>query len=327
MSATILTFAEQRDGKLRRPSLEAISEARRLADACGGAVAAVLVGSGVSGLAQELAAYGADRVVVYDDPGLAAYATESYARAVAHAIAETKPQIVLIAFTATGKDLAPRVAGRVGGGLATDCVALSMNGDRLEARRPLYAGKVFARVAWEGEPQIATLRANVFPLGSPDASRKAEVHSLTVSVDARARVRETKAVAGGAVELTEAQIVVSGGRGLKGPEHFQLVRDLADALGAAVGASRAVVDDGWVDHQLQVGQTGKTVSPSLYVACGISGAIQHLAGMSSSRVIVAINKDPDAPIFKVANYGIVGDVFEVLPKLTSAAKEYFASKG
>jgi electron transfer flavoprotein alpha subunit len=174
---------------------------------------------------------------------------------------------------------------------------------------------------------MASLRPNVFALGTPDASRRAEVVKGTVDTSSRARVTGVKAAGEGKLELTEAQIIVSGGRGLKGPENFHLVSDLAEAMGAAVGASRAVVDAGWVEHQLQVGQTGKTVSPSVYVACGISGAIQHLAGMSTSKYIVAINKDPDAPIFKVANYGILGDVFEVLPKLTEAAKAYFASRG
>jgi electron transfer flavoprotein alpha subunit len=197
---------------------------------------------------------------------------------------------------------------------------------RLEARRPMYAGKAYATVRWEGEPQMATLRPNVFPVGPADAARKAEVKKETVDTSARAKVTAVHATAAGKVELTEAQIIVSGGRGLKGPENFHLIESLASAMGAAVGASRAVVDAGWVDHQYQVGQTGKTVSPTLYVACGISGAIQHLAGMSSSKYIVAINKDADAPIFKVANYGVVGDLFELLPKLTEAAKRYFAGK-
>lgn len=192
----------------------------------------------------------------------------------------------------------------------------------------MYAGKAFATVRWEGDPQMATLRPNVFPLGKREDGRKLEtVTGVPDDRTARAKVVRVEATAAGKVELTEAQIIVSGGRGLKGPEHFHLVENLAQALGAAVGASRAIVDAGWVDHQMQVGQTGKTVSPTLYVAAGISGAIQHLAGMSSSKVIVAINKDPDAPIFKVANYGIVGDVFQVLPKLTAAAKAYFAAKG
>jgi len=316
----VLTFAEVREGKLRRPALEAVSTARRLADALGGAVQSVLVGSGVAGLAGELGSYGADRVHVFDEPALSAYATESWSRALAHVIAQEKPAAVLVPYTAMGKDLAPRVAGRLGAGLASDVVSLDVKDGRLEARRPVFAGKAIATVRWEGEPQMATLRPNVFPLGTPDAGRKAETVKGSADLGTpRARVVSVQAGGSGKVELTEAQIIVSGGRGLKGPENFHLVEELASALGAAVGASRAVVDAGWVDHQLQVGQTGKTVSPTLYVAAGISGAIQHLAGMSSSKVIVAINKDPDAPIFKVADYGIVGDVFELLPKLTAAA--------
>ena len=324
---TILTFAEQRDGKLRRASLETVSEARRLAGALGADVAAVVVGPGSESLAGELASYGADRVVVFDAAAFGTYATEAWARALAQAITEAKPSVVLVPFTAIGKDLAPRVAAKIGAGLASDCVGFEVKGGALAARRPIYAGKAYSTVEWSGEPRMATLRPNVFPLGPPDPSRKAEVRKATVDTAARARVTEVKAAEAGKVQLTEAQIIVSGGRGLKGPEHFHLVEGLANAMGAAVGASRAVVDAGWVDHQMQVGQTGKTVSPSLYVACGISGAIQHLAGMSSSKVIVAINKDPDAPIFKVANYGVLGDVFEVLPKLTEAAKAHFASRG
>jgi electron transfer flavoprotein alpha subunit len=327
MATTILTFAELRDGKPRRASLEVVSEARRLAGALGASVAAVVVGPGSEAAAGELASYGTDVVRVFDDPALATYATEAYARALAQAIGDTKPSVVLVPFTAMGKDFAPRVAAKVGAGLASDCAALEAKGGRLVARRPVYAGKAYATVEWAGEPQMATLRPNVFPLGKPDPSRRAEVVKATVDASARARVTGVQAMAQGKVQLTEAQVIVSGGRGLKGPEHFHLVERLAEALGAAVGASRAVVDAGWVDHQMQVGQTGKTVSPSLYVACGISGAIQHLAGMSSSKTIVAINKDPDAPIFKVADYGILGDVFEVLPKLTEAAKAHFTSRG
>jgi electron transfer flavoprotein alpha subunit len=290
-------------------------------------VESVVIGSDAPGLESELGSYGADRVHVFSDAGLSAYATEPYARALAQVVAETKPALVLIPFTAMGKDLAPRVAARTGAGLVSDCVALAVKDGRVEARRPMYAGKAYATVRWVGEPQMATLRANVFPLGQPDAARKAERVAGTVDVASRARVTATRATAAGKVELTEAQIIVSGGRGLKGPEHFHLVQELGEAFGAAVGASRAVVDAGWVDHQMQVGQTGKTVSPTLYIACGISGAIQHLAGMSSSKVIVAVNKDAEAPIFKVANYGIVGDAFEVMPKLTEAAKAYFGAKG
>jgi electron transfer flavoprotein alpha subunit len=323
----ILTFAEQRDGKLRRAALEVVSEAKRLAGALGGTVSTVVVGPGTEALAAELASYGAEKVHVFDDAAYGEYATEAWARAVASVVAETKPAVVLFPMTALGKDLAPRVAGKADAGLASDCVALEVKDGRLTARRPMYAGKAYATVAWEGEPQMASLRPNVFPLESPDTSRKAEVVKGTADTSSRAKVTSTETTAQGKVELTEAQIIVSGGRGLKGPENFPLVSNLAEVMGAAVGASRAVVDAGWVDHQMQVGQTGKTVSPSLYIACAISGAIQHLAGMSTSKYIVAINKDPDAPIFKVANYGILGDVFEVLPKLTEAAKAHFASQG
>ncbi len=324
--AIILCLAEQKDGKLRRASLETVSEARRLAGPLGASVSAVLLGPGSSALAGELAAYGADKVHVFEDAAFASYATEAYARAFAQVITETKPSVVLVPFTALGKDLAPRVAAKVGAGLASDCVALAVEGGKLMARRPVYAGRAYATVSWAGEPQLASLRPNVFPLGAPDNARQAEVVKGSCDGTARAKVVSFAASGQGKVQLTEAQIVVSGGRGLKGPEHFHLVEDLAEAMGAATGASRAVVDAGWVDHQLQVGQTGKTVSPSLYVACGISGAIQHLAGMSSSKCIVAINKDKEAPIFKVADYGIVGDVFEVLPKLTEVVKAHFASR-
>ena len=322
----ILTFAEQRGGTLRRSSLEVVSEAKRLAGAIGGGVSTAVVGPGSEGLAAELASYGAEKVHVFDDAAYGDYATEAWAAVVASVIAETKPAVVLFPMTAMGKDLAPRVAAKAEAGLASDCVSLEVKDGRLSARRPMYAGKAYATVEWDGEPQIASLRPNVFPLETPDTSRSAEVVKGSADTASRAKVTSTEASAQGKIELTEAQIIVSGGRGLKGPENFVLVSDLADAMGAAVGASRAVVDAGWVEHQMQVGQTGKTVSPTLYVACGISGAIQHLAGMSSSKCIVAVNKDPDAPIFKVADYGILGDVFEVLPRLTEAAKAHFASK-
>jgi electron transfer flavoprotein alpha subunit len=322
----ILTFAEQREGAPRRAALEAVSEARRLADGLGVKVVSVALGPGASAAAGELAAYGADLVHVFEDAALAAYSTEAYARALAQVIGQEKPTVVLLPFTALGKDLAPRVAARLGAGLVSDCVSLAVKNGQLEARRPMYAGKAFATVRCEGEPQMATLRPNVFALGPKDAGRKAEIVEGQVDPTARTRVTAVAASSEGKVELSEAQVIVSGGRGLKGPEHFHLVQELGQAFGAAVGASRAVVDAGWVDHHMQVGQTGKTVSPTLYIACGISGAIQHLAGMSSSKFIVAINKDADAPIFKIANYGLVGDVFEILPKLTAAAKAYFAAK-
>jgi electron transfer flavoprotein alpha subunit len=222
-----------------------------------------------------------------------------------------------------GKDLAPRVAARLGAGLAADCIAVAVEGGRLVATRPVFAGKAQQKVAFPGRPALLSLRPKVFPAAA-GAGRTARVETLEIAwspADARARVRSVEAAAGGSVDLTEAEIIVSGGRGLKGPEHFKVIEALAEALGATVGASRAVVDAGWRPHADQVGQTGKTVSPKLYVAIGISGAIQHLAGMSSSRCIVAINKDPEAPIFKIADYGIVGDLFEVVPALTEEVKK------
>jgi electron transfer flavoprotein alpha subunit len=218
----------------------------------------------------------------------------------------------------------PRVAAKLGVGLAQDCIeAQIIEGQQLECVRPIYAGKAYARVRLLMTPAMATLRPNVFSLGAPDTSRSAETAPFAPDLDpakVRAVVKETREAEGQKIELTEANIIVSGGRGVKGPEFFPMVEELADALSGALGASRAAVDAGWIDHQHQVGQTGKTVSPTLYIACGISGAIQHLAGMSSSKFIVAINKDPEAPIFNVADYGIVGDIFEVVPALTQAIK-------
>jgi electron transfer flavoprotein alpha subunit len=228
-----------------------------------------------------------------------------------------------------GRDLLPRVAARLGVGLAQDCIEMRIvEGQQLECVRPIYAGKAYARVRPTMVPAMATLRPNVFSLGAADTARGAETETFTPELSAEqihASVKETKASSGQKVELTEANIIVSGGRGVKGPENFPMIEQLADALGGALGASRAAVDAGWIDHQHQVGQTGKTVSPTLYVACGISGAIQHLAGMSSSKYIVAINKDPEAPIFNVADYGIVGDIFAVVPALTEAVKKLKSS--
>jgi electron transfer flavoprotein alpha subunit len=327
--AGIVAFVEHKDGKVRRASLETVSEARRLAEAgLGGPVVAVAVGSGATAAAAEAGAHGADRVHAFEDGALSAYATEAWARAVVAVVQKEQPKAILAAFTSVGRDLMPRVAATLGSGLVSDCVALSVRDGGLEARRPVYAGKAFATVAFAGDgPQVATLRPNIFALGPKDEGRKAEVVAGEVDTSARARVKAVSAAGEGKVELSEAQTIVSGGRGLKGPENFHLVEELGQAFGAAVGASRAIVDAGWVAHDLQVGQTGKTVSPTLYVACGISGAIQHVAGMSSAKYIVAINKDADAAIFKIATYGLVGDLFEILPRLTAALKAHFAAKG
>ncbi len=316
--AGILVFVEQRNGVVRQASLQAVSEAHRQA---GGDVAAVLVGSGVGGAAPGLGAYGAAKVFVADDPNLALYSSEGYGEAVAKAVEATSPDAVFFAGTAMGRDLAPRVAAILGVDALADVVALEKDGGQFVARRPVYSSKAFATVDSAGsKPQVISLRPNVF--AAEETAGSAEVVALDgLALAIRAVVKELIDTGGGEIDVAEADIIVSGGRGLKGPENFALIRSLADALGGAVGASRAAVDAGWIAHKHQVGQTGKVVSPSLYIAAGISGAIQHLAGMNSSKIIVAINKDPDAPIFKIADYGIVGDLFAVIPPMVEEVKK------
>jgi electron transfer flavoprotein alpha subunit len=318
--AGILVFIEQRNGNLRKASLEALSEAKRLASGAGLAVDAVLAGHGIAGKAAELGKYGAGRVFVADEEKLALYSAEGYAAAVRAAVERSAPVALFMAATALGRDLSGRVAARLGWGCLADVVRVRIEGGAVVATRPVYSGKALATADGAGKPVVVTLRPNVFPVVVGDG--KTEVEALPRATgDIRAVVREILAKEGGELDVAEADVIVSGGRGIKGPENFALIRDLAKLLGAAVGASRAVVDAGWIDHAHQVGQTGKVVSPSLYIACGISGAIQHLAGMSSSKVIVAINKDPEAPIFKVADYGIVGDLFQVVPPLIEEIKK------
>ena len=310
--AGILVFIEQRNGNLRKASLEVLSEAKRLASGANLPVNAVLVGHGIGTRAAELGKYGAAKVFVADEERLARYSAEGYAAAVRAAVERCEPGAVFMAATALGRDLSGRLAARLGWGCLADVVRLSMEGGAVVATRPVYSGKALATADGAGKPVVVTLRPNVFPAEAGDG--KAEPEALPqVSGALRAVVKEILAKEDGELDVAEAEVIVSGGRGIKGPENFALIRDLAKLLGAAVGASRAVVDAGWIDHAHQVGQTGKVVSPSLYIACGVSGAIQHLAGMSSTKVIVAINKDPEAPIFKVADYGIVGDLFQVVP--------------
>jgi electron transfer flavoprotein alpha subunit len=315
--AGILVFVEQRNGSIRAASLQAISEARRH----GATVTAVLVGSGVGDAAGSLGEYGAEKVFIADDQSLGLYSAEGYAEAVVRAVEQVDPNAVFFAGTAMGRDLAPRVAARLGVSALADAVGLELDGEAFVVRRPVYSGKAFASVDAAGKsPQVISLRPNVF--ATEETGGSAEVVALDgLELDIRAAVTELVDTGRGEVDVAEADIIVSGGRGIKGPENFALIRELAEALGAAVGASRAVVDAGWIEHKHQVGQTGKVVSPSLYVACGISGAIQHLAGMSSSKVIVAINKDPDAPIFKVADYGVVGDLFGVIPPMVEEVRK------
>jgi electron transfer flavoprotein alpha subunit len=324
--AGILVFAEQREGRIKRVALEALGAARRLLPQVGGEVVAVLIGAGVASEAKALAAGGADKVYLVERPEFRFYSSEGYGSAVADLAKKMDASLILMGATAMGKDLGPKTAAKLGGCFAGDCIALDVDEKGiLTASRPMFGGKVFSKVtSRQPKFQVATLRPNVFALNPPDPSKAPAVETYSPAVDLSglvAKVKEVLSAAGSKVELTEARIIVSGGRGLKGPENFYLVENLAEALGAAVGASRAAVDAGWKPHAYQVGLTGKTVSPLLYIACGISGAIQHQAGMSSSKYIVAINKDPNAPIFKIANYGIVGDVFEILPLLTEAVKK------
>jgi electron transfer flavoprotein alpha subunit len=316
-----LVIAEKTDDTIKKPSFEALGLANRL----GSQVAAVLLGSNLGDLPSQLAHYGAQTVYLADDASLEPYTSEAHTAVLADLVGQMQPDLILMGATAMGRDLAPRLAGRLGIALASDCIDLQPEDGDLRIIRPMYAGKLIATVDQKSSPQFATLRPNVLPMPEPDTSRTATIETLTVqAVDVRAQVKDIVEAAAGQVELTEATIIVSGGRGVKGPEGFEPVRELADTLRAALGASRAAVDAGWIPYAHQVGQTGKTVTPNLYIACGISGAIQHLAGMKTSQVIVAINKDPDAPIFKVADYGIVGDLFEVVPALTAEFKKLLA---
>ncbi len=317
----ILIVAEQREQLLKKHAFEAVRTGRTLADQAGGQAVALVIGSGVKDLAGSLGTYGAQRVLVADDPRLQAYSTTAYARIIADAAAAEKADVVLMGASAMGKDCAPRVAVRLDAGLASDCTALKIENGDIIATRPVYAGKALTDVRITSAVKVITLRPNVFPAGTPSGSAVAPESVALALTDADLVTRVTgTSKAAGKIDVAEADIIVTGGRGLKGPENFAMIEELAGVLGAAVGASRAVVDAGWRPHEEQVGQTGKTVSPSLYIAVAVSGAIQHLAGMSSSKYIVAVNKDKDAPIFQVADYGIVGDAFEIIPALTRETK-------
>ena len=327
MSNAILVFIEQRNGEIKKASLEALSEGRRLADKTGGPLVALIIGSDLAGLTDKIAGFGPDRIMLADSPLLEKYSNEGYASQIAEAVKQAAPTILIMAFTAMGFDLAPRVAGRLQAGLITDCTHLEMGENNLlDVTKPLYSGKVVGTIRFTGKklPQIVALRPNVFPLLEENINKEPEILQIDTGVtdaDVRCKIREILKPDAAAVDLTEANIIVSGGRGMKGGENFGMLQEVADILGGAIGASRSAVDAGWIDHQFQVGQTGKIVSPTLYIACGISGAIQHFAGMSSSKYIVAINKDPDAPIFKAADFGIIGDVFQILPVLKEELKK------
>lgn len=320
----ILVYIEIREEKVKKSSLEVLSEGKRRAGELKTEAHAVIVGHGAEGLASEVIPYGASKVYVLENSLLAQYSASSYSLALVSLIEEIKPEIILFPATSMGKDLAPRLAAKLGVGLATDCISTACKDGKLEVVRPIFAGKVLATVSLKSSPQIASLRPNVFPLLEAGAE-KGEVVKKEVVIpedQVKGQVAEILREEGAELDVTEADIVVSGGRGMKGPENFDLLRELTSILPhSAVGASRSAVDAGWIDHQYQVGQTGKTVSPNLYMAFGISGAIQHLAGMSSSKYIVAVNKDPEASIFKVADFGIVGDLFQVIPHLKEELKK------
>ena len=315
----VLAFAEQRNGTLRAVANEAVTAARGVASGLGGSVTAlVLGGPGLSG-AGDLGAFGAERVRVAQSPELAEYNGAVYAPVVAEAARQGGYAVVIFPATSQGKDLAPRVAALLDVPLASDVTEISGSGDTVTAVRPVYAGKAFARVGFKASPALVSIRPNVFQPTEAPAAGVVEGYTPQGPLTADGtRLVGFEAAGGGQMDVAEASIVVAGGRGMKDPEHWSLLEGLRDALGpeAALGASRAVVDAGWRSHGEQVGQTGKTVAPKLYFAVGISGAIQHLAGMRTAGTIVAVNKDPDAPIFQVANYGIVGDLFEVVPRLT-----------
>lgn len=323
MAEGILVFAEQRGGELKKAALEAVSAASKMKSDVGGKVTVALIGHEVQGLAAGLAPYGADDVVAFDQGFLAHYSTDGYGRCLVQIAKDIDPSLVMIPATVLGKDLGAWVAARLETAMATDVTEIAVEGDTLKARRPLFAGKAQAWTHATCSPFVLGLRPNVFAAEetAPGATLEARVVPVEFTEDTiQSLVKDIVTGDKGRLDVAEADIVVSGGRGMGGPEGFAPLEELAGVLGAAVGASRAVVDAGWREHSEQVGQTGKVVSPSLYFACGISGAIQHLAGMRTSKVIVAVNKDPDAPIFKVATYGIVGDVAEVVPALTAAFK-------
>jgi electron transfer flavoprotein alpha subunit len=329
MAGEVLVVCEQADGKLKVISNEILTKGREISAALGTGLSAVIAGSGIEPLGQELSKW-ADKVFILDSPQLASYTTDGYAKALANPITAQQPKLVLCGASSQGRDLIPRIAARLKGGLASNCSNLKAENGSLVATRPVYGEKTYAQVALKDDGlQFVSIRPKAVVPVEPEAPAGGQVFKIDPNVapeDLRTSVVETIKGTGGVIELTEADIIVSGGRGTKGDEGFKCVEDLAKELDAAVGASRSVVDAGWKAHSFQVGQTGKVVSPQLYIATGISGAIQHLAGMRTSKVIVAINKDPEAPIFKVADYGIVADLFQACPLLTEEIRKLKAQQ-
>ncbi|MVP02505.1 electron transfer flavoprotein subunit alpha/FixB family protein [Paenibacillus lutrae] len=316
MSHSYLVVAESKGGLLRQVSFETIAAAKTAAED-GDHVAAVLIGSGLSSLAGELISHGADKVYVVDHAGLANYNPEAYSKALQSVIGAALPDALLFGHTAIGKDLAPRTAAILGAGQISDITGVEQKDGRAVFTRPIYAGKAIEKKAFTSFPWVVTVRPSNIAVQEAQEDRSGEVVNIAYEAPSlRTVILEVVRKTSGKIDLAEAKVVISGGRGVKSPGGFKPLEELAGVLGGAVGASRGACDAGYCDYALQIGQTGKVVTPEIYIACGISGAIQHLAGMSGSRVIIAINKDPEAPIFKVADYGIVGDLFEVVPLLT-----------
>lgn len=324
MSKCVCMIAEFRGGNFRRVSFEVASEGKRIADSLGLSLCGIAVGSGVADKAADLGRYGVDKVFVADDPALENYVAEAYVPVVAEIVANCDPAVIVLPASVDGKDLGARLAGRLQAGLAQDCTEVVCENGAVKAKRPIFAGKCFAWCEWaDGALPIISCRPNVMDCLAPMEDKQAETEKVDVSIPtARSRVTGVDLDTSGKVELTEAEIIISGGRGMKGPENYALIEELAGLLGAAVGASRAAVDSGWRPHSDQVGQTGKVVNPNLYIAVGISGAIQHLAGMGSSKFIVAVNKDPDAPVFSKADYGIVEDLFSFIPAFKEEVEKH-----
>lgn len=317
----IWVYAEQRAGELTPVVVELLGEGRKLADVKGIKLNAILVGGQVDHLVEELYAYGAEKVYLCKDEKLEKYTTDGYAKVICDAINEYKPEIFLIGATHIGRDLAPRLASRLNTGLTADCTKLEIDEEdgKIKQTRPAFGGNIMATIICpDNRPQMSTVRPGVMDKAKRDESKKGELVNVKVDLndsDIRTLVKEIVKSKKDLVSLTDADVIVSGGKGLGTADGFKLIKELADKLGGVVGASRAAVDSGWIDHSHQVGQTGTTVKPKLYIACGISGAIQHLAGMSESGTIVAINKNSDAPIFQIADYGLVGDLYDIIPQI------------
>ncbi|ALS15659.1 electron transfer flavoprotein subunit alpha/FixB family protein [Clostridium butyricum] len=322
----VWVFAEQREGELQKVSLELLGEGRRQADKLGVKLTALLLGSNIEGLSKTLAEHGADEVLIADDKLLEHYTTDAYTKVICDLVNERKPGILFVGATFIGRDLGPRVAARLNTGLTADCTSIDVkveNGDLL-ATRPAFGGNLMATIACpEHRPQMATVRPGVFAKVESDGAN-CNIEKVNVELtdsDVRTKVLETVKTAKDIIDISEAKVIVSGGRGVGSKENFALLEELANILGGTVAGSRAAVEKGWIENAYQVGQTGKTVKPSIYIACGISGAIQHVAGMQDSDMIIAVNKDETAPIMKVADYAIVGDIKKVLPELIAQAKE------